>query len=82
MSFWVHYAVALATVAAILAALGGAGRLVQRARAPSGVRRIDVLESVALAPQSALHLVRVDSQEMLVGTGRVAIVSRLSDRSR
>ncbi len=79
MGFWPHYLVALATVAVMLGALGIVGRLVQRARAPSGPRRIHVVESVVLAPQSVLHLVRVDAREMLVGTGDVVVLSTISE---
>lgn len=65
-------------MAGLLAALGGAARFLRGAGPRSG-RRIDVVESVALAPQAALHLVRVDGASFLVGSGPL-LVRELIDR--
>lgn len=41
---------------------------------------MEVLESVALAPQASLHLVRVDARELLVAAGSARLGDRLDVR--
>ncbi|MHB8432493.1 MAG: flagellar biosynthetic protein FliO [Candidatus Tyrphobacter sp.] len=73
--FGVRYALALAVVTAMLAAASLAGRVLQRRlQKNNGARRIQIVETVALAPQAALHLVRIDNRELLVASGSAAVV--------
>lgn len=73
--FGVRYALALAVVTAMLAAVSLAGRVLQRRLQKNhGARRIQIVESVALAPQAALHLVQIDNRELLVASGSAAVV--------
>ncbi len=70
----------LLRAAAALAIVAGliyfAGRLLRRAqaagliRAAAGERRIRVLETARLGPDSYIHLVQVDGLAVLVATGR------------
>jgi flagellar biogenesis protein FliO len=82
MEFWLRYAGALLVVGVMLAGCSVLARALRRARYARTPRRIEVLESVALAPQTLLHLVRVDAKELLVGTGNVAIVERLASATQ
>ncbi|HUY39985.1 MAG TPA: flagellar biosynthetic protein FliO [Candidatus Dormibacteraeota bacterium] len=73
--FGVRYALALAVVTAMLAAASLAGRVLQRRLQKNNeARRIQIVETVALAPQAALHLVRIDNRELLVASGSAAVV--------
>jgi flagellar biogenesis protein FliO len=73
--FGVRYALALAVVTAMLAAVSLAGRVLQRRlQKNNGARRIQIVETVALAPQAALHLVQIDNRELLVASGSAAVV--------
>ncbi len=77
MEYWLHYAVAVCTVALLLTALAVASKMLKRARFRSH-SRIEVLESIALTPQSSVHVVRVGSKELLVGAGQVAVLADVS----
>ncbi len=80
MEFGVRYAFALAVVTAVLAALSLAGRVLARhLQKTKGARRIQIVESVALAPHAALHLVRIDARELLVASGSAAVVRDATD---
>ncbi len=68
-SFWAAYAEKLAIVALVLGALYFIGRTLRRARSFAGGRRMKLLESLALSPNAALHLVRVGSRRFLIGSG-------------
>jgi flagellar biogenesis protein FliO len=63
----------LAAVATVLALLGASLWLLQRKRLilprRSDLKQLEVVERVALSPQHALALVRVNGKMMLVGTG-------------
>jgi flagellar biogenesis protein FliO len=70
-SFWAAYAIKLAVVAAVLAALYALARFLRRSafflRGPG--RRVDVIESTVLAPNAALHVIRVGERYFLLGSG-------------
>ncbi len=79
--FWLRYGAALAIIAAMLVAGALVGRFMRRVPAGSR-RRMELLETLPLSPQSALHIVRVDSRELLVGCGAMTDLSaRASDES-
>lgn len=83
MDFWARYAIAIAAIGLMLGGLGAVGRLVRRGRGRRTGRRMRVLESLALTPQAALHLVQIDAREFAVGTGPVSaplFVGELLDR--
>ncbi len=75
MEFWERYLVALLVVALMLGGFSVLGRSLQRLGRPKGGRRIEVLESVMLAPQASLHLVRVGSRCLLVGAARESVTA-------
>jgi flagellar biogenesis protein FliO len=78
VEFWLRYALALGVVALMLAACAVAGRMLRGAPQRAS-RRLTLLETLALGPQSALHLVRVDARDVLVGSG-AGLVVELVDR--
>lgn len=80
--FWLRYASALLVLGLVLVAFTLLARLLRRARFPRGATRLEIVESLALAPQSSLFLVRFDSREVLVGAGRLSalLVGELLDR--
>ncbi|HEX3670479.1 MAG TPA: flagellar biosynthetic protein FliO [Candidatus Cybelea sp.] len=78
-NFWVAYAEKLTIVAIAFAALYFAGRKLNRTRLFAGSRRMKVIESVALSPRAALHLVRVGARYFLVGSAdEVGLVAELA----
>lgn len=69
-SFWAAYAIKLAVVAAVLAALYALARFLRRASVLRGPRRrVEVVESTMLAPNVALHVIRVGERYLLLGSG-------------
>ncbi len=75
-----RYALALVIVTAMLAAFSLAGRVLARhLQRTRGARRIQIVESVALAPHASLHLVRIDARELLVASGSAAVVRGATD---
>lgn len=82
MEFWIRYALALLALAAMLGGLAVLGRALRRVRLGPRARRIQVVESVMLAPQTALHVVRVDSRELLLATGEVTKLAQLGETTR
>jgi flagellar biogenesis protein FliO len=70
-AFWAAYAIKLAVVAAVLAALYALARFLRRSavflRGPR--RRVDVIESTLLGPNAALHVIRVGERYLLLGSG-------------
>lgn len=79
-NFWINYVLALAVVALLLAGLNAMVRGLARGRASAANRRrmVTVLESTALAPNVALHVVRVGSRYVMIG-GSNANVSLLAE---
>jgi flagellar biogenesis protein FliO len=74
-SFWAAYLVKLALLGALLAALYGLARLLRESRlVPRGRRRhVQLIESAALSPQAAVHLLRIGTRYLLVGGGNACI---------
>jgi flagellar biogenesis protein FliO len=79
--FWLRYLLALAVVALMLGGLGSLGRFLRRGHVAKAGRRMEIVESLILSPQATLHLVKVDGDELLVGTGpaQISCGSRLRD---
>jgi flagellar biogenesis protein FliO len=78
-AFWAAYAVKLAIVAIVLAALYALARLLRSARFfPRGDRCADVIETTALSPHAALHVVRFGGRRLLIGSAAGG-VTRLAD---
>lgn len=78
-NFWVAYAEKLAIVAIVFAALYFAGRRLNRTRLFAGRGRMKLVESVALSPRAALHLVRVGARYFLIGSAdEVRLVAELA----
>lgn len=67
-AFGILYVAKLAIVGAIVALLYFAARALRRVRFLRGHGQIAVLESAALSPQTALHLVRVGRRYFLIGS--------------
>lgn len=82
MDFWLRYGLALLVLTAMLGGFAALGRALRRFRLSPRARRIEAVESIMLSSHAALHIVRVDSQELLVGTGEVAEVMRLDTTIR
>ncbi|HEY2474743.1 MAG TPA: flagellar biosynthetic protein FliO [Candidatus Cybelea sp.] len=74
-SFWAVYAIKLAVVAVVLAALYALARALRASRFLfSGAQRhLDVIESAMLTPQSAVHLVRVGKRYLFLGGGAAGL---------
>jgi flagellar biogenesis protein FliO len=75
-SFWAAYAVKLAIAGAVLLVLYAVAKRLRGgvyARRPD--RYIEVLESRMLAPQAAVHLLRVGTRYVLVGAGGTGLVA-------
>ncbi len=78
-AFWAAYAAKLAIVAIVLAALYALARWLRSARFfPRGERCADVIETTALSPHAALHVVRFGGRRLLIGS-TAGSVSRLAD---
>ena len=67
-NFWVAYAEKLTILAIVLAALYFAGRRLNRTRLLAKGRRMTLIESLALSPRAALHLVQVGARYFLIGS--------------
>lgn len=81
MSFWTSYALALATVAMMLAGLYTIARIVKgRGFAGANRRLVTVLESTMLSQRSAVHVIKVGTRYLLVG-GSDASISALAEFS-
>ncbi|MFZ1017755.1 MAG: flagellar biosynthetic protein FliO [Candidatus Cybelea sp.] len=78
-AFWAAYAIKLAVVAAVLAALYALARFLRRSavflRGPR--RRVDVIESTLLGPNAALHVIRVGERYLLLGSGGLKKLAEL-----
>lgn len=75
-SFWTAYLVKLAITAVVLAALYLAGRRLRAMRPFSGRGRcLTVVETTALSPHAALHVVEIGSRRFLLGSAAGGISS-------
>ena len=63
------YALGLAAVGLMLFGLYGVARLAVRGRFARGGRLINVIESTAISPSCALHVVVAGERHLLVGSG-------------
>lgn len=78
-NFWLAYAEKLTFVAIVLAALYFAGRRLNRARLFASGRRMKFVESLALSPRAALHLVQIGARYFLIGSAdEVGLVTELA----
>lgn len=78
-NFWMAYAEKLTIVAIVLAALYFAGRRLNRTRFFANGRRMKLVESLALSPRAALHLVQVGARYFLIGSAdEVGLVTELA----
>jgi flagellar biogenesis protein FliO len=78
-NFWAVYAEKLTIVAIVLAALYFAGRRLNRTRLFANSRRMKLIESLALSPRAALHLVQVEARYFLIGSAdEVGLVTELA----
>jgi flagellar biogenesis protein FliO len=82
LDFWLRYGLALFALAIALGVFAAVGRAIRRVRLSSHARRIEVVESAMLAPQTALHIVRIDEREILVGTGEIVQLSGAQQATR
>ncbi|HEY6487285.1 MAG TPA: flagellar biosynthetic protein FliO [Candidatus Cybelea sp.] len=78
-SFWAAYAIKLAVLAAVLGAVYALARLLRgNAFFWRGAQRsIEVLESTTLAPNAAIHLIRVGKRRLLLGSGGLSKLAEL-----
>ncbi len=73
-SFWGAYAVKLAILGLLLAALYLLGRALKRMKFGGRARRyVDVIESTMLSQHAAVHLLRVGTRYVLVGGGSAGL---------
>ncbi|MBV9720037.1 MAG: flagellar biosynthetic protein FliO [Candidatus Eremiobacteraeota bacterium] len=77
-SFWLNYLERLAIVAVVLVALYVIARKLRELRIFAPGRRITVLESAMLAPNAALHVVRVESRYFLIASGSATSLAELA----
>jgi flagellar biogenesis protein FliO len=87
-AYWAMYFERLTIVALILIALYVLGRKMRELRIfASTSRRLRVVESVALSPNAALHIVQADRRYFLIGSGnggvtRVAVLRHEACRDK
>lgn len=82
LSFWMAYAVRLAVVAVMLAALYLVARKLRETKLfARGGRCLELLESVMVSPHGAIHVVRVGARYFLIGTSteRVTRLAELTE---
>lgn len=78
-TFWIAYVEKLLIAGIALGVLYLLARLVRQSRFLGRPGRITLIESAALAPHAALHLVRVDGRCFLVGSAeQVGLLAELS----
>jgi flagellar biogenesis protein FliO len=78
-SFWAAYTIKLAVLAAVLGAIYALARLL-RGNAffwRAAQRHIVVLESTMLAPNAAIHMIRVGKRHLLLGSGGLSKLAEL-----
>ena len=78
LTFWIGYTEKLAVVGLVLSVLyllARRLRAMQFFRAPG--RRIELIESAALSPHAALHVVRADARCYLIGTGGATMLAEM-----
>lgn len=81
-SFWMAYAVRLAVVAVMLAALYVIARKVRETKLfARGGRCLELLESVMVSQHAAIHVVRAGARYFLIGTSaeRVTRLAELTE---
>ena len=79
-SFWAQYCVKLAILGVVLALLYAAARALKRSALlrRGAPQYVELIESTALSPQTAVHLLRVGRRYVLVGSGSTGL-SKLAD---
>ena len=78
-AFWAAYAAKLAIVGVVLTALYALARWLRSARFfPRGERCAEIIETTALSPHAALHVVRFGGRRLLIGSAAGG-VSRLAE---
>jgi flagellar biogenesis protein FliO len=78
-NFWIAYVEKLAIAGIALGLLYMLARVLRHGRFLGRRGRIALIESAALAPHAALHLVRVDSRYFLIGSAaQVGLLAELA----
>ena len=78
LTFWAGYVGKLAIAGLVLCALYLLARRVRAMplfRVPG--RRVELIESAALSPHAALHVVRADARCYLIGTGGATMLAEM-----
>lgn len=78
--FWTAYFERLLVVAVVLIVLAFVARKLRESRffARRG-RRLNVIESIALSPNAALHIVRAGTRCFLIGSGGVRRLAEIEE---
>lgn len=76
-TFWMNYALALAVIAAVLAAMFAIARTIGRRRAfPRAAGRfVTILESTMVSPQTSVHVVKAGRRYLLIGVGAAGLAT-------
>ena len=74
-SFWTNYALALATVALMLAGLHMLARRIARGRSFGSANRrlVTVIESTMLSQHASVHVVKVGARYLVIGAANAAL---------
>ncbi|HEY2553770.1 MAG TPA: flagellar biosynthetic protein FliO [Candidatus Cybelea sp.] len=78
-SFWAAYAIKLAVLAAVLGGVYALARLLRRSACflRGAQRHVEVIESTMLAPNAAIHTIRVGKRYLLLGSGGMSKLAEL-----
>jgi flagellar biogenesis protein FliO len=72
-TFWIRYAIAVATVCAALWLLSRLASVLRKRRRAVDAGGLSVVASLALAPNVSVHVVRAGEREFLIAAGAAAV---------
>jgi flagellar biogenesis protein FliO len=72
-TFWIRYAIAVATVCAALWLLSRLASVLRKRRRAVDAGGLSVVASIALAPNVSVHVVRAGEREFLIAAGATVV---------
>jgi flagellar biogenesis protein FliO len=72
-TFWIRYAIAVATVCAALWLLSRLASALRKRKRAGDAAALSVVASIALAPNVSVHVVRAGEREFLIAAGATAV---------
>jgi flagellar biogenesis protein FliO len=72
-TFWIRYAIAVATVCVALWLLSRLATALRRRKRAGDAASLSVVASIALAPNVSVHVVRAGEREFLIAAGATAV---------